>query len=118
MRAVPGPLAAMEKLKSNGGLAIGKVDPNIPVAPLAPAMDKTGPVRVLVYESKIRDVLATRPAPASVAGGAPAVVGEAIDSEQAWRIAKERAAASLNSGEIPPQYRDIVRNFFEPSAKD
>jgi hypothetical protein len=111
-------LAAMEKSKNEGGLAIGTGDPGIKVTPLEQLPGKTGPVVVQVYDPEIGDVLATRPAASNGGDGHTAAIGEPVSSDQAWRIASERAAASLESGRIPPQYRDIMRNFFEPSPKN
>jgi hypothetical protein len=107
-------LAAMDKSEGKGGHAIGTGDPNAHVTPLPERPDKTGPGRVLVYGAKIRDVLDSRPAANGAVAGGPAVVGESVDSDQAWKIAGERAAGALQSGDVPPQYRDIMRNFFEP----
>jgi hypothetical protein len=107
-------LAAMDKLKKEGGLAIGKVDPNIKVVPLAPLPDRTGPAAVGVYDPEIARAAAKRPASTNGGDGEFAVAGESVDSDDAWRIARERAAGALESGEIAPDYRDIMRNFFEP----
>jgi len=48
-------------------------------------------------------------------GGEPDVgaVRETIPYAEAWSAARERAAARIAGGKIPPQYRRLVRDFFQ-----
>ncbi len=52
----------------------------------------------------------------AAADGAPpsdaATRGPAIDYADAWDRARQRAMASLQRGDVPPAYRDIVRRYF------
>ena len=39
---------------------------------------------------------------------------DGVPLDQAWRRARRRADEKLNRGEVPPAYRQIVRDFFAP----
>jgi hypothetical protein len=76
----------------------------------ANAAEKPLPARTLVYNPAYAGI-ADANAPASPPGAAPAL--QFVSFDDAWSQARARAAEALRANTIPPEYRDIVRRFFE-----
>jgi hypothetical protein len=55
--------------------------------------------------------LADANAPAAPQGATPAT--QFVHLDDAWSQARARAAEAMRANTIPPEYRDIVRRFFE-----
>ncbi len=89
---------------------VAAADANLPADPDAPTPLAA---RVLVYDPAYNPRGdANAPAPATAAAG-----GERfIPHRDAWTAARARAAAALAGRELPPEYRPIVRRFFELDA--
>jgi hypothetical protein len=64
---------------------------------------------VSVYDPQYANLMAGRPATGESAKVAPA---EAVPYQDAWSAARRSAAENLARGRTPPQYRQLVRDFF------
>ncbi len=73
------------------------------------ASEKPLPARTLVYNpSYSAGGDANAPTPSPSAGASPFV-----SFDDAWSLARARAAEAMRAGAIDPEYRDLVRRFFE-----
>ncbi len=73
--------------------------------------EKPLPARVLVYDPlQAAGGDGNAPAPAATA---PAAASPFVSFDDAWSLARARAAEAMRAGTIEPEYRDLVRRFFE-----
>ena len=73
--------------------------------------EKPLPARVLVYDpSQAAGGDGNAPAPAATA---PAAASPFVNFDDAWSLARARAAEAMRADTIPSEYRDLVRRFFE-----
>jgi len=120
LRAVGLPAGPDEGGGGPGGASAAQLAGNGKAVPPAPTIDpntldanapeKPLPARTLVY-SPAYAAVADANAPAAPPGAAP--VPQFVSFDDAWSQARARAAESLRANTIPPEYRDIVRRFFE-----
>jgi len=88
--------------------ALAAVPPPPATAPSAsPPAGWTG-----VYNPAYAEVARTRPAEAAPET-APAAVPAALPFDRQWAAARRRAADALRARAVPPEYRRLVRDFFE-----
>jgi hypothetical protein len=76
----------------------------------ANAAEKPLPARTFVYNPAYA-ALADANAPSAPQAGTPA--RQFVPLDDAWSQARARAAQAMRANTIPPEYRDIVRRFFE-----
>ena len=77
-----------------------------PGAGTRPAVHSGGPDFVRVYDPRYAKVLA-----GSEPGAGPAT-DDSVRYEDAWQAARRRAADVLDRGEVPHEYRRVIRAFF------
>jgi hypothetical protein len=120
LRAVGLPAGPDEGGGGQGGAGAAQLASNGKAVPPAPTIDPNTldanraemplPARTLVYNAAYAGV-ADANAPAAPPGAATAT--QFVSFDDAWSQARARAAEALRADTIPPEYRDIVRRFFE-----
>jgi len=86
-----------------------KVGPNGTRRRVSPPKGGRGLVRV--FDPEYAKILAGRKPPPK-AGAGPDGAGDFVHLDEAWQRARQGAQASLAAGKVPPEYRQIVRDFF------
>ncbi len=93
-----------------GGGASGRWDDTAAVPrPLPPAIKPDA--MQLIYHPGYSNLVTSAPSPSAVGAGAY------WDFDQAWNSARLRASQRLRANQVPPQYRQLVRDFFMTQEK-
>ena len=95
---------------TGNGHAVSPVPPFNPGTLDANQAEKPLPARTLIYNPAYAAVADANASPATQAG-TPAP--QFVPLDDAWAQARARAAEAMRANTVPPQYRDIVRRFFE-----
>ncbi len=95
---------------ADNGNAVPPVPPFNPGTLDANQAEKPLPARTFIYNPAYAAVADANASSATKAGASPP---QFVPLNDAWTQARARAAAAMRANTVPPQYRDIVRRFFE-----
>ena len=99
----------------DGGRRLAARDANRPPPPDANAIVGRGGEKPLLARAYVWNPDYANVADANAPAPTPAAVSPAafVPADEAWAAARGRASDALAAGRVPPEYRDLVRRFFE-----